>query len=232
MLCATDVRYFSLLALNHEKLVAVNKELDEYKKMADARAEEAETTATAAEMKLVEAEARATAANVRATSAETRVTAVETRAADADARAEAAEKKLEEYTKRATEVVTKLAEVNKTIAVYKKRATEVDQQQSNDSNRASRGTAQDEANADKEQLRSQIRATILNNVENVKWADVAGLEVAKEILEETIFDPIRHPEAFVGKRKPFKGILLYGPPCTGEQLSSVLRLICRVSFCS
>ena len=126
MLCATDVRYFSLLALNHEKLVAVNKELDEYKKMADARAEEAETTATAAEMKLVEAEARATAANVRATSAETRVTAVETRAADADARAEAAEKKLEEYTKRATEVVTKLAEANKTIAVYKKRATEVE----------------------------------------------------------------------------------------------------------
>jgi chromosome segregation ATPase len=126
VLCATDVRYFSLLALNHEKLVAVNKELDEYKKMADARAEEAETTATAAEMKLVEAEARATAANVRATSAETRVTAVETRAADADARAEAAEKKLEEYTKRATEVVTKLAEANKTIAVYKKRATEVE----------------------------------------------------------------------------------------------------------
>jgi SpoVK/Ycf46/Vps4 family AAA+-type ATPase len=206
---------------------------------ADARAEAADWSATLDKKNLVEAEARATAANVRATAAETRVTAVETCAADADARAEAAEKKLEEYTKRATEVVTKLAEANKTIAVYKKRATEVetkhaevDQQQSNDSNRASRGTAQDEANADKEQLRSQIRATILNNVENVKWADVAGLEVAKEILEETIFDPIRHPEAFVGKRKPFKGILLYGPPGTGEQLSSVLRLICRVSFCS
>jgi len=127
---------------------------------ADARAEAADWSATLDKKNLVEAEARATAANVRATAAETRVTAVETRAADADARAEAAEKKLEEYTKRATEVVTKLAEANKTIAVYKKRATEVetkhaavDQQQSNDSYLASRGTAQDEADAEKEQLR-------------------------------------------------------------------------------
>ena len=162
-------------------------------------------------MKDTQADARAE------TTADARATAAETRAAN-DVR----NILLHEYKKKLEEVEMKLVEANNTIDVYMKRAAElemkiaaVDRQQSNGSYHASRGTVQARAD-EKEQLRSQISATILTNGENVKWEDVVGLESAKEILEETIFDPIRYPEAFEGKRKTFKGILLYGPPGTGE----------------
>ena len=53
---------------------------------------------------------------------------------------------------------------------------------------------------------------------NVTWADVAGLDEAKEELHEVI-DFLRDPVRFgrLGARVP-KGILLYGPPGTGKTL--------------
>jgi vacuolar protein-sorting-associated protein 4 len=45
---------------------------------------------------------------------------------------------------------------------------------------------------------------------NVKWSDVAGLEKAKEALQEAVILPLRYPHIFTGKRKPWRGILLYG----------------------
>jgi vacuolar protein-sorting-associated protein 4 len=45
---------------------------------------------------------------------------------------------------------------------------------------------------------------------NVKWSDVAGLEKAKEALQEAVILPLKYPHIFTGKRKPWRGILLYG----------------------
>ena len=45
---------------------------------------------------------------------------------------------------------------------------------------------------------------------NVRWEDIAGLNVAKEALKETVIMPVKFPHLFTGKRKPWRGILLYG----------------------
>jgi transitional endoplasmic reticulum ATPase len=54
---------------------------------------------------------------------------------------------------------------------------------------------------------------------NVKWADVAGLEEAKEKLRELVEFPLLRPDLYrAAGIKPSKGILLYGPPGTGKTL--------------
>ena len=69
---------------------------------------------------------------------------------------------------------------------------------------------------DPEKLRGALSSAIVSEKPDVKWEDVAGLEGAKVSLQEAVILPLKFPDLFVGKRKPWKGILLYGPPGTGK----------------
>ena len=68
---------------------------------------------------------------------------------------------------------------------------------------------------DDNKLKSQLAQAIVTEKPNIKWEDVAGLAVAKEELMGAVILPTIHPEFFEGKRQPWKGILMYGPPGTG-----------------
>jgi SpoVK/Ycf46/Vps4 family AAA+-type ATPase len=93
------------------------------------------------------------------------------------------------------------------------------------------GARQDGADEEETKLRSALSKTIVTEKPYVKWEDVGGLEKAKELLKRRVISPIKYPQFFVGV-EPMKGILLYGPPGTGEYSSSELRLICCVNFLS
>jgi katanin p60 ATPase-containing subunit A1 len=45
---------------------------------------------------------------------------------------------------------------------------------------------------------------------------VAGLTEAKRLLEEAVVLPVLMPEFFKGIRRPWKGVLMFGPPGTGK----------------
>jgi hypothetical protein len=47
-----------------------------------------------------------------------------------------------------------------------------------------------------------------------RWADIADLADAKRLLEEAVVLPLLMPGYFKGIRRPWKGVLLFGPPGT------------------
>ena len=79
-----------------------------------------------------------------------------------------------------------------------------------------------------------LAGAIVAEKPNVHWDDIAGLNVAKDALKETVIMPVKFPHLFTGKRKPWRGILLYGVSLRGglgerevEELWKELG-VCRV----
>ncbi|MEQ2234438.1 Vacuolar protein sorting-associated protein 4B [Ilyodon furcidens] len=80
-----------------------------------------------------------------------------------------------------------------------------------------KGKESDEGeDGEKKKFQNQLSGAIVMEKPNVKWNDVAGLEGAKEALKEAVILPIKFPHLFTGKRTPWRGILLFGPPGTGK----------------
>lgn len=68
------------------------------------------------------------------------------------------------------------------------------------------------------ELSRAISDTIIAEKPDVKWNDVANLDNAKQALREAIILPMMRPDLFEGARKPWRGILLFGPPGCGKTL--------------
>ena len=64
----------------------------------------------------------------------------------------------------------------------------------------------------------QIFNEIVVQGDEVRWADVAGLEIAKKALKEAVVYPFLRPDLFMGLREPARGMLLFGPPGTGKTM--------------
>ncbi|CAI9768575.1 unnamed protein product [Fraxinus pennsylvanica] len=78
------------------------------------------------------------------------------------------------------------------------------------------GGGNDGDDGDKEKLRAGLNSAIIREKPMFKWNDVAGLESAKQALQEAVILPVKFPQLFTGKRRPWRAFLLYGPPGTGK----------------
>lgn len=57
-----------------------------------------------------------------------------------------------------------------------------------------------------------IEREILDAKINVTWDCIAGLSHAKHLLQEAVVLPLWMPDYFQGIRRPWKGVLMFGPP--------------------
>lgn len=88
----------------------------------------------------------------------------------------------------------------------------------------------DPSGHDKDLVEALERDILLRDP-NVKWNDIAGLKEAKRLLEEAIVLPLWMPDYFKGIRRPWKGILMVGPPGTGKtMLAKAIATECGTTF--
>lgn len=73
-------------------------------------------------------------------------------------------------------------------------------------------------NPEEKKLARNILSEVLTAETNVKWQDIAGLSEVKDLLYESIVLPSIIPAYFDKLRRPWKGVLLVGPPGTGKTM--------------
>ena len=76
-----------------------------------------------------------------------------------------------------------------------------------------------------------LERDIVQRNPNVKWDDIAGCEDAKKLLKEAVVLPMIMPEFFRGIRRPYRGVLMVGPPGTGKtMLAKAVATECKTTF--
>ena len=93
--------------------------------------------------------------------------------------------------------------------------------------------AEEGVSSEEQELIDMISGTIVTESPNVRWDDIAGLENVKQAVREAIVLPIAKPNLFTGARKPWSGILLFGPPGCGKTLlAKAAATECKATFFS
>ncbi|XP_058977833.1 katanin p60 ATPase-containing subunit A-like 2 [Musca domestica] len=67
-------------------------------------------------------------------------------------------------------------------------------------------------------LAELVKSTILKEQPKLKWSDVCGNSQAIEIIKEAVLTPLKYPQLFNQGLKPWRSVLLHGPPGSGKTL--------------
>jgi katanin p60 ATPase-containing subunit A1 len=68
------------------------------------------------------------------------------------------------------------------------------------------------------ELISMLERDVIDKQPNVNFDDIAGLTDCKKCLREAVLLPLIVPEFFTGIRRPWRGVLMFGPPGTGKTM--------------